>query len=114
MNGWSRSLDAFLTAAGDAVRAAQATEHAQPHLNLNGRIVVENRSPWLPYPAELVCEVLRWDIDQVRVEFGDTVLIRVGLTGVEFRRGSPDPDRVRAEVAGVIAEARAARPRITV
>lgn len=66
--------------------------------------------PWSPYSAELVVDFLGWPLERVRREFGDTVLIRRTLNGLEFARPVPAPDspEVRAEVTAILAEARGA------
>ena len=64
--------------------------------------------PWVPYSAELAVDYLGWPLERVRHEFGDTVLIRQTLSGLEFTRPVPAPDspEVFAEVMAILAGAR--------
>lgn len=62
--------------------------------------------PWTPYSAELAAEFLGWPVEEVRAEYGATVLIRPTLSGYEFGRPAPAPDsaEVRAEVTEIAGE----------
>lgn len=59
---------------------------------------------WVPYSAELAVDLLGWPVEQVRDVFGDTVLVRQTLTGLEFGRPDPAPDspETRDEVNKII------------
>lgn len=73
-------------------------------------IVTEMKTAWIPYPPEIVSDWTGWTVEAVRKEFGDTVLVRHGLSDIELKRGEPDPAQVRAEVTDIIARARSAPP----
>jgi hypothetical protein len=72
-------------------------------------ITVKEYAYWVPYSPEFVAEWTGWTdltAEQIREQFGDVVLVRQGLSGVELRRGRPDPAQVHAEVTAIIANAR--------
>lgn len=70
--------------------------------------VAEMKTAWLPYPPEIVSDWTGWTVEAVREQFGDTVLVRHGVSAVEFRRDLRDPAEVRARVTEIIARARSA------
>jgi hypothetical protein len=59
---------------------------------------------WVPYSAEMAVDLIGWPVEQVREVFGDTVLVRQTLGGLEFGRPDPAPDsrEVRDEVNEII------------
>lgn len=59
---------------------------------------------WVPRSAETAVDLLGWPLKQVREVFGDTVLVRQTLNGLEFGRPDPAPDspETRAEVEEII------------
>lgn len=59
---------------------------------------------WVPYSPEMAAPLLDWPVEQVREVFGDTVLARQTLEGLEFGRPDPAPDspEVRADVTEII------------
>lgn len=57
---------------------------------------------WVPYCAEMAVDLIGWPLDQVREVFGDTVLVRQALNGLEFGRPEPAPDS--AEVLDEVTE----------
>lgn len=59
---------------------------------------------WVPYSAEMAVDLLGWPLKQVRDVFGQTVLVRPTLNGLEFGRPdpAPDSDEVRDEVTEII------------
>jgi hypothetical protein len=63
---------------------------------------------WVPYFAEMAVDLIGWPVEQVREVFGETVLVRQALNGLEFGRPEPAPnsDEVRTEVTELIADAR--------
>lgn len=67
---------------------------------------VEMKTAWIPYPPEIVSDWTGWTVGAVKKEFGDTVLVRHGVSGIEFQRGVSDPAQVRAEVMDIIARGR--------
>lgn len=54
---------------------------------------------WVPYAAELVAEETGQPVEEIRRLYGDTVLVRPGLTQPELRPGGPGPTLAEVEDA---------------
>lgn len=69
-----------------------------------------SKAPWIPYSPEIVCDWFGWTEEAVRDQFGDTVLVRLGLSEIEFRPGPPSPERMRARVSEILRDAEDPEP----
>lgn len=66
---------------------------------------VYNTALWSPYSPEIVADWLDWTVDMVRAQFGDTVLVRIGLSSIELQPGPPSEAEMRARVSRILAGA---------